>query len=317
MSKENIDHRALIVAEDFKNHWVENLDDTDYHADKTSVSSSALKKVSLVSLKTFRHSFFVAGEKAPTEAMKFGKLAHMAILEGEKFRNRYIVMPEFFGYTGKGELTNNANCKEVKEKKAAWLSDIPPGSIITTEEERDQLLGMIEEILSHKVASEYMRSGISEVSGFYRDPETGIRCRIRPDFMDLNRGVIVDLKTTRDCSEKSFQWDVFGNRVGALNYAFSLAMYCEGFSQIEKKPVEASAWIAVEREAPYEVAVHPMTPAVEDIGRIQYHRALTALKQAIDTNDWPGKQRSDDISFIQPPLSLMDEYGLTYDRDAR
>lgn len=304
--------KLLLAPEDFENRWVEGVEDHVYHGDKTSVSSSHLKKVKLVSLKTFHHSFFVAGETEPTEPLRFGKLAHLAILEGEKFKERYIVQPEFWGFTQKGEKTNSANCKEVKEKAAAWLADLPKGSIVCTIEDRENLLGMIDSVLSHRKASEFLNAGIAEVSGYYRDPKTGIRCRIKPDFMCRKRRIITEFKTTVDCREEAFKWQIFGDKFNPLWYDFQLAMQCEGFRQIEKHAVELAAWVAIEKKAPYEIAVHPLTVPTQDIGAIKYRLALDDLKKAIDTDRWPGVQDGDDVSFIVPPDYLFDQYGINY-----
>lgn len=305
-----INPKQLLAPQEYANSWVEGMNDETYHADKTSVSNSTLKVAELVSLKSFYHSFFVAERKEPSQDMKFGKLAHMAILEGTQFKERYRVMPEFVGPTLDGKMS--AQSKAAKEKRAAWIADQPPGTIITTMAERDQILGMIDSLLSHAKANDFLRTGIAEVSGFYRDPVTGIRCRIRPDFMCRKRRIITELKTTMDCSEKAFQWQIFGDRSG-LWYAMQLAMQMEGFKIIEGKPIEAAAWVAIEREAPYEVAVHPMWPAVQDLGHIRYRRALTKVKEGIDSGVWSGRQNPDDVSFINPPLAMLDEYGINHE----
>jgi hypothetical protein len=60
--------------------------------------------------------------KEETEALRQGKLIHFAFENPQQFLETYIVEPIFQGKTQKGELTTSPNCKEVKEKKAEWLS---------------------------------------------------------------------------------------------------------------------------------------------------------------------------------------------------
>ncbi len=313
--KEPVNPKALLAPEGFVNKWVDGLTDVEYHADKTSVSSSSLKQVVMISEKTFFHTFFVAGERVPTKPMKFGKLAHLAILEGAKFRERYVVMPEIWGLTVKGERTNSKNSKDVQEKEAKWLADLPVGTIVTTAEECEKLFGMIDSLLSHQKAAEFLSAGIAECSGYYRDPVTGILCRIRPDFMCRQRGIIAELKTADDAREAAFRWQIYGEKY-PMWYDFQLAMQAEGFMEIERKPLEVATWIAIQPHGAYEVAVHPMTIPVHDIGIIKYRRALDRLKASLDSGKWPGIQESDGLSFIVPTDHMLEEYGVNYDTGA-
>jgi hypothetical protein len=305
-----IDPNQLITPDDFKNHWNPEIENQNYHSDKTSVSSTSLKSIIQFSPKTFFHTFFVSDSKIESKAMHLGNLAHMAILEGSKFKERYVVEPIFEGFTQKGERTTNPACKDVKEKKAEWIKNLPVGAIVTTAAEKEKLLGMIDSLLSHRKASEFLSNGESETSGFYRDPKTGIKCRIRPDFMCRQRRIITDLKTTYDVREEVFKWKIFGEGKESLYYDLSLAMYCEGFKEIEGHPVELAAWVAICTQPPYEVAVHPMTLPVHELGLIKYRKALTKLKESIDCGVWHGIQKDDEVSFIFPPDYLMDQYGL-------
>lgn len=308
-----INAKQLLASEGFKNEWRENVDIETYHADKMTVSSSSLKKIIQVSPKTFRHTFFIAGKKELTKSMKLGRLAHMAILEGEKFKYNFIVEPIHEGRTKKGEITNSLNCQEVKDAKAAWWADLPPSAIVTTIEEKDTLLGMIDSLLSHGEANKYLSAGIAEVSGYYVDPDTGIACRVRPDFICRERRIITELKTSDDAREEAFRWKVNGER-DAYWYDFQLAMQVEGFFQIENQPLELAAWIAIEPHGAYEVAVHPMTIPTQEVGHIKYRRALTRLKESIDTNCWPGIQNGE-TSFIVPTDAVMERYGVNYDSE--
>lgn len=305
-----INVRSIIADDTLKNFWRDGVSIEDYHADKTCVSNSTLKLATQYSPKKFHHRFFMAGEKSDTKPMKIGRLAHMALLEGAKFCERYVVMPEFVGLTLDGKVS--AQSKQAKDKRAAWLDDQPPTALIVTEQERDKIVGMIDSILSHKMASDFLSAGIAETSGYFTDAKTGIRCRIRPDFMCEKRRFITEFKTTRDCRESEFKWDIYGERYDSKWYDFQLAMQGVGFQAITGKPLEVAAWVAVETEAPYEVAVHPMTLPVQELGEIKLRRALDVVKACIDSGSWPGVQKPDETSFIVPPDYMMDQYGMEY-----
>lgn len=259
-----------VVGADFKNQWIENIKDEQYHSDKTAINSTSLKKI-LKSPATFYSDFVLGVKDEPTEAMKFGTLVHRAILEPESFLKSYIVTPEF------GDLRSKAN----KMAKEEWLSSLPVETIVTTREELEHLTGMIESILKHEGARRLLSNGIPEVVGYYRDDETGLKCRVKVDFLRFDVSAVIDLKTTKDCSITSFSKDIW-NR----GYHFQLAMYCEAVRAISGKKVEYPAFVAVEKKPPYEVAVYLADDGMLDLGYQQYRRAMRTLSECLKTGQW-------------------------------
>ena len=283
---------------DFEPHWVYELDESAYHADRTAVSSTSLRAI-LKSPKTFWSQFVDGIGKEETDAMKFGRLAHMAILEGEKFKERYRVMPRFSGLTKDGRESEQSG--EARDKRKAWLADQPPGAVVVTEEERDQLLGMIDSVLAHPVASELLKNGGTEVSGYYVDPKTGVKCRIRTDFLSFDGDTLVDVKTTLDCSIQEFSKQVWNRR-----WDFQLAMYSAGVEAITKQKPKQEVFIAIEKVPPYEVAVYVADDVLMTIGRVDYRRALDKLHACIQANRWEGY--SDGIQNLFLPKYVLDMY---------
>lgn len=283
----------------FKPHWVEDLEDEDYHAINTAVGSSGLRLM-LKSPDAFHWGFFGGNFTEPTPSMKFGKLVHLAVLEGPKFEKRYVVMPEFTGFTGKGELTTNSNCKEVKEKRKAWIDEQDPQAIITTQDERDKIVGIIGKIIKHKDSGMLFGDGKPEMSGFYVDPETGIMCKFRNDFMSNNGRILTDLKTA-----KSSEFRLFGSNAFRMRYDIQLFMYATGVKQITGHFPDILALMAVEPTGNYESAIY--TFEVSDLLKAEsdYRRALRRIKHCIDTNDWP--QRQEEAQRIYTPKWFIDE----------
>src|SRR4051812_4960413 len=95
-------------------HWAIDLSNELYHADKTAVSSTSLRRI----LKSQR-SFFIGQTAIPeeTNALRFGSAIHTAILEPEIFKKTYVIMPKF---NGEGSM----------KKKADWRLSLEPGSMI-------------------------------------------------------------------------------------------------------------------------------------------------------------------------------------------
>jgi hypothetical protein len=272
--------RDLYAPDDFAPHWAPEMTDEQYHADSI--------RLILASPKAFYQGHFKGKQKEETNDMRLGRIIHLALLEGEKFREKYMIEPVFQGYTQKGELTSNPNCKEVQQKKAAWYADLPPGRVVVTEEELEQITGIIESVMEHPQGAHVFTHGVPEVAGFYRDPDTGIRTKIKPDFRGNDMFMVTDYKTAQSCDQKLFGAKAFG----PLRYDIQLWMYAYGTSIIENKPMPENLFFMVsEKVWPFEAAVFFMTPEQMNQAKYDYHRAMAKLKTCIDTNKWPMRQQ--------------------------
>lgn len=280
-----INTNVIYAPEDFKPHWVEDLDENIYHADKSAVGSSSLRLM-LDSPKAFQWGFFKGYEKEQTENMRLGRLIHMAVLEGSKFKERYVVMPQFTGRTLKGEITSSPNCKEVKDKREAWLSDQRPDAVITTEEEVEMITGIIDGLMERIDGPELFQRGRPEVSGFYRDPETGIKLKVRPDFLSLNSNLLVDLKSARTSERRRFGSNSFSDR-----YDFQMAMYRQGVMAISGVKPSLVAMVSVEKKWPFENGIYWYEESDFIKADGDYRTALTRLAQCMKENKWPQRQQ--------------------------
>ena len=271
--------------------WVEGLDDESYHSDKSAVNFSSLKHADK-SLYAFAKSYW-GGGKRETDAMKFGKLAHMALLEGAKFKARYVVMPEFTGLTAKGEITTSKNATDVKNKIAAWTNAQSPDALIVTEDERTKLFNMIESVLSNEEASKLLSQGKPEIAGYWTDEETGLNLRFKPDFLAFGLGVLADVKTTPD-----IRWEMFRKSVENHRYDLQMMMYSEGVKNITKVEPEHRAWIAIESDGAHEVRVHEVNGIYQECGAFDFRRLLRKVKTAIDSGKFPQGLPREEVNEI-------------------
>ena len=270
-----------LIQTDFSSHWREDETAEQYHLNRSAVNSSSLKKI-LKSPNSFRAEFTRQFERKETPAMKFGTLVHTAILEGKDFKERYAVMPDF------GDQRTKIN----KQAKTEWLAE-NEGKLHCTQRELDATLYMIESVLAHRDADKLLKHGKTEVSGYFRDPDTGIIQKIRPDFISFNLNAEVDIKTTVDCSREAFTRSIWNYR-----YDFQRVMYREGIKHITGKEVNFSAFIAIEKEPPYECAVYIADEGFMDRAYQDYRKALELLHDSIIKNEWhPYQQRLENISL--------------------
>lgn len=267
------DALSIRTDQDAPAFWKEGVPADEYHADRTSVSSTTLRTI-LKSPLSFRHRF-LAPPSPPTPAMAFGTLLHHAVLEGADFLRRYIVQPDF------GDMRSSKN----REARDEWKASLSEDAVVVTAEQRDQIKGIVESVYNHADAAALLSGSKLEISGYYTDPETGIRLRIRPDCFHPILPGNIDVKTTENASRDAFQRSIMN-----FGYHIQQAMYCEGIGCITGRKVEYPAWIAAETKPPYEVAVYVADDEMMELGRKQYRKALALLDFCLKSNDWPPLQ---------------------------
>ncbi len=268
----------MILPPHYKPNWVEGLPDETYHADTDFVSSSGLRALYSKSPRDFQQRYLLGRAEKPTKDMIFGRLLHQVVLDGAHFLKTYVVMPSF-------DQWGHYNTKVHKQKKAEWLAE-HAHQVVVTQDKFDDLRYMIDSVLEHKDAFALLADGTPEVSGYYRDPATGIACRIRPDFLAPALGAVVDLKSTKDVEQNSFS-----RTIADFRYDIQMAMYTEGTNLIEGGPkFDMQAIIAVEKTKPYDTAVYVLDNAATEIGLRDYRRALEVYAECHRTGEFPRYQ---------------------------
>lgn len=215
-----------------------------------------------------------------TPAKILGAAIHQACLEPKLFKEKMIVKPVFEGYTLKGELTTNENCKEVKEKSAQWHME-NHGKTILTLEQFTNIGGMLRAISSHSRAAKLISDGHAEESLFWTDPESGIQCKSRPDFVREGH-IVVELKSTDNASYRSFQKDIAN-----FGYHIQAAMQLDACDAVFGGNHDTHIIIAVEKEAPYAVNCFQLDDMMISEGRQLYIAALKTIQECTKSGKWP------------------------------
>lgn len=276
------------INKDFKSKFIKGLPIDVYHADKTKLNSSLIRHMEK-SPYAFKFAYLNNYEEEETNSMKFGTLMHMAVLEGSKFLERYVVEPEFLGFTKEGKISNRSG--EAQEKKKMWHLEMQAQKkLIVTQKEYDKMRWMLDSFLNHKDAVELLKGGIGEITGQFADPRTGIVCRIRPDFLSFNAKVLIEFKTVTNASYDYF----LKRRVEHQDYRYDLqlATYKYGLECITGGKVEMAAFIALESEPPFECAVYEIPDNLIDLAQMDLHSNLYKIKKCIESKEWPPMQQS-------------------------
>lgn len=267
-----------IVNENFENKWIAGLPIEHYHSDKTAVSSTGVR----YALKTPRKFFYAwtdpYGEKEDdeTDSMRLGNAAHCAILEPMEFDRRFIAMPDF------GDMRSSTN----RAKRDEWKLSQPAGALILPEKEVTKLKRIIDNLLRNSVAVNLIKGAAFEQSAYFRDPETGLKCRIRPDIIRLDLSAMPDLKTCRDASPSGFSRAIWERR-----YHVQLAFYAHGVKAIHGKEPGTRCIIACENQDDHDVCVYELDPAMNERGDLSVKKGLARIAEGVKTGLWSGYQK--------------------------
>jgi hypothetical protein len=284
--------KHLICPPEFKAEW-RNITQDEYHADKTAIGSGMLR-VALDSLRRFKGLMTGEIEFEDTPELELGRKVHMAINEQERFKSLMVLEPVFTGYTKAGKPTTNPNALEVKAARAEWLASLPRDAVVCTGQDIAIITGVANSIIEHPDASRAISNTIPEVAGYFRDAETGLRLKIMPDHRRKDNLLFIDLKTTRNSSNRAFNRDVYGDR----RVDIQLWMYREGIKQITGKYPKRVLVLACEKKPPYEVALYYYEKEHLMQAEADYRAALNRIRFAIENDYWPMRQERVEAAHI-------------------
>ena len=257
------------------------ISNADYHADP-AISASQLKEISRSPYHYwFRYLDPNRVAMVPTAAMRFGSLAHCAVLEPDELSKRYQLAPD----------------RRTKEGKAAVAEMAAAGIEAVSEADMVLAVNMAVAVHGHPTAGALLQSGQAEQSFWWDDIATGLRCKCRPDWFDGT--TIVDLKTCVDASPAGF-----AKAVANFGYQIQAAHYLCG--TLAKRFI----FVAVEKAAPYAIGVYELDAQAMVHGAVLRHNALQIIQDCKAVNSWPGY--TDGIQTLQlPGWALKDNSTIT------
>lgn len=234
-----------------------------------------------------------AKESRDREAFRLGSAAHARILEPERFACEFVVAPDF------GPLRKNDDAgvtteqgKANKIRKAEWMAERAGATIIDSAAD-EATMGMVESIARHPLASALLARSKSELTARWADPITGLPCKARADAFDETRMVVVDVKTTADASP-----DAFRRSIASYGYHRQAAHYLSGFHVLTGERVRF-AFVAVEKEPPFAVAVYMISAEFRKVGRRHVVTAMRTIAECCAAGEFPAYPEK--IQTLSPP----------------
>jgi hypothetical protein len=247
------------------------LSNEAYHADKTSLSSSGARKLLPPSCPAkFRYE--QDNPQPATKTFDYGNAAHKEVLGN-----------------GPGLVVVDAdlwNTDAIRDEVAAIRA---AGGIPLKQHEMDMVKAMAEAIRRHPLAAALLDPayGAPEQSGFWIDEPTGIRRRVRFDWLPSihsGRLIIPDYKTAVDASEDAMQKDI-----AKYGYNCQAAWYEEATQALDLGGEDAEMLLIVqEKKPPYLVNVIGFDFFSREIGRAKSRAAIEKFAECTATGRWPG-----------------------------
>lgn len=250
-----IDYNTLIYA----------MSNDDYHA-HPAVSSTQCKEL----LKSpWLYSYNRDNPKEQTPSQAFGSLVHTIVLEIDSVESRYFVAKK-----------PKRTTKEGKARYAELLQECGERLWIDTDEWR-KAVDMVYN-LSQSVAGKLLLSGgNAEVATFWQDNKTRTHCRAKCDYINVEAGYMVDVKTTSSLASEAG----FRATVEKYQYHLSAAMYVDGFKRATGKDLDFY-FVVLESSQPYNFGIYKLGADLLARGHALYREALSVYQLHSDTDNF-------------------------------
>ncbi|MFG3340574.1 PD-(D/E)XK nuclease-like domain-containing protein [Glycomyces sp. NPDC048151] len=250
----------------------EDMDEAIYHADPVpggSLSSTGAR--ALLPPGTPAKYHYERGRTVHKKAFDYGSAAHKLILG----TGPEIAVIE----------ADNWTTKDAKNQRDAAYSD---GAVPLLAHEYENVLAMATMIRRHPIAGPlFNRPGQAELSMFWVDPDTGVWCRGRLDWLpDRNEGqrlIAAEYKTCRSAALPDI-----AKAVHDFGYHQQAAHYLTGMRATGLDENPAFVHIFQEKTPPFLVNVVEIDAYNLNIGAAKNKRALQIYRECTDTGTWPG-----------------------------
>jgi hypothetical protein len=206
--------------------------------------------------------------EAKTE-FDIGIAAHLAVLEGQRLADSTVLI-EFGDY-------RSVKAREARDAARA------AGKVPLLPYQLDIVRAIAGSIQAHPIAGAAFAGGEAEVTLTWQDPDTGIPCKARPDYLPRHRRWLVDLKTAASANPRTWRDQAY-----RLGYHARAAWYLDGAQTVLGRAPEEYWFVIVEKEPPYLVSVITLDEQALHWGRLANHKACELFRRSAAANDWPG-----------------------------
>lgn len=264
-------HADVPIAEKIGAAGVYDIPIEQYHADccdGPSVSASGLVKIEQLSPAHFWHASYFNANREPfdTTALAFGRAAHAWVLGEPVFLEYFVVSPY----------------EEFRTKDARAWRDAQTKTIVKPEQ-LDAIKAMAATVFKTPLIQNAFKDGAPERSLIWKDEETGLWLKSRPDWLPHSLQYVPNYKTARSSRPAAFCRAAFD-----FGYHQGAALCIDGLRAVLGWKQPTYYFVAQEKAAPYVATLVIMRDTDIEWGRLLNRKALRTLADCIDRNEWPG-----------------------------
>jgi len=274
-----------------------------YHSqdvcDGPSISSSGLRAIVLKSPAHFYATWDGNKQREPEKPARhfiIGRAVHHLILGEPGFAKLFAVQPDDYEDEKTGEIKNwNNNAGACKRWHEARQKE---KRLVLTSSEVMNIRGMAMTLSKNPIVRAGALNGLIERSIFWKDKETGVWLKARPDSIPNHSGDFVDLKTT-----ESVLYPRLVYAIGEYAYHAQGALVCRGAREVLGIERPTFSLVFVEKTMPWCDYVVTIKEDALKQGAKMNRVALDTFARCLEAERWPGpgNERSD-----AQPIELSD-----------
>ena len=218
-----------------------------------------------------------------TDEMRFGSLLHTYVLEPHLVASRYLTIPKCDRRTTVGKKTWESFCQDLGDKIPIEVDQIAMCEQITNAIAKNSGASQLLSLPGNRIEREF----------FFK--RCDVDCKAKLDVVNMEIGVIIDLKSSSDPSPVAFSKSVV-----QYGYHRQAAMYIDCVKDSTGEDCRM-VFIVVNKKSPCIAGLYELSDELVDIGRIELDGLLEEYKTRSETGNWVSDWADGGIHEIVKP----------------
>lgn len=234
--------------------------------------------------------------RPPSKKAELGTNFHLALLQPELWKEKFVVMPDFPKKSKDQPLT-------IKDQQIAWKQE-RPDSIVVKPEELEVIERMVESCLENQSFMSLFKGELLTECKFwsvYDCQGTLVVINGVPDIINLSIDAVLDAKSTTTANFRSWT-----NRIVDNELHIQAAIYLDALSVALKRTLKDFVWTVCESTWPWISQPYYADFGMLEAGREATHETIFEMIQAHKQNKFIGY--FDDIQPIALPHWAFTKY---------